>query len=164
MNATVSAVYERGALHLLKPLKLPERSQVWVQVFNDNTDKQAMSFKRYLLSIRQLMASLQQNSSSHLVRQLFPKLLQDDLRTLWRLAAPAQSELCSMLFLAVTNLSTKSITKDQITAINFALDLLERNTLTDADLDACDERLTAANLPPTLALGAEVVASYLEEL
>lgn len=165
MNATVSAVYEQGALHLVKPLKLPERSQVWVQVLSDNTDEQEKegSFKRYLATVRRLMASLQQNWSSHLVRQLFPKLLQDDLRTLSRLAQPPQSELCSMLFLAVTHIHQDKITKKQVTAIYFALDLLEQNTLTDADLDTCYERLIAVDLPPSFALDAETVQSYLEE-
>ena len=75
MNATVSAVYEQGALHLVSPLKLPERSQVWVQVLSDNTDEQEQEgvFKRYLATVRRLMASLELNWSSHLVRQLFPK-------------------------------------------------------------------------------------------
>ena len=163
MNATVSAVYEQGALHLVQPLKLPERSQVWVQVLSDHTDEQEISFKRYLATVRRLMVSLEQNWSSHLVRQLFPKLLQDDLRTLSRLAQPPQSELCSMLFLAVTHICTDKITKEQMAAIYFALDLLEQETLTNADLDACDECLTALDLPASFALDAETVQSYLEE-
>jgi hypothetical protein len=48
--------------------------------------------------------------------------------------------------------------------MRFAFDLLERETLTDADLNESHERLTAAGLPPAFALDAEAVQSYLDEL
>lgn len=162
MNATLSAIYEQGNLRLFKPLKLPEQSQVWVQVLSNNRDHKVLK-NRYLAELRRLLASLEENWSSNLVRELFPKLLQDNLRLLWRIAQPSQRKVCSMLVLAASNIDPDRLTHQQIAAIHFALDLLEQKSVTDADLDACDERLTAVNLPPAFALDAETVQSYLEE-
>ena len=163
MNATVSAVYQQGALHLLKPLKLPERKKVWVQVLTDQTNIQTLSLKDYLVELRRLLASVEQNWSNDLVRQLFREPFQAELRKLWRLCQPSQREVCSMLTLATTHIDS-SLTDEQVAAIDFALDLLEQDTLTDLDLDACHERLTDVELPPAFAFNSEIVQSYLEEL
>lgn len=163
MNATVSAIYEQGTLQLLKPLKLPERKKVWVQVLTDQTDIQTLSLKHYLVELRRLLASVTQNWSNDLLCQLFREPFQASLRKLWHLCQPPQREVCSMLILATTHIDS-SLTDEQVAAIDFTLDLLEQDTVTDADLDACHERLTEVELPPAFAFNSEIVESYLEEL
>jgi len=164
MATTISAVYEQGTLRLLKPLKLPEHSQVRVQIFTDDTHPSEVSFSQCLRSLRQLLASMEQDWSNDLVRQLFPRLLRADVRALWHLCQPSQRELCAILELAAAHIRPDSLTHEQVAAIRFAFDLLEREALTDADLNETHERLTAAGLPPAFALDAETVQSYLDEL
>jgi len=111
-----------------------------------------------------LLSSLEQDWSNELVRQLFPRLLEADLRTLWHLCRPSQRELCAILELAAAHIHPDSLTHEQAAAMRFAFDLLEQETLTNADLNECHERLTAAGLPPAFALDTETVQSYLDEL
>jgi len=107
---------------------------------------------------------LEQEWSNDLTRQLFSRLLQADLRVLWRLSRSPQRELCAMLELAATHLRSDSLTHEQVASLRFVFDLLERETLIDTDLNECHERLTAAGLPPAFALDMETMQSYLDEL
>ncbi|MFQ5813682.1 MAG: antitoxin family protein [Anaerolineae bacterium] len=164
MTITISAIYEQGVLRPLKPLNLVEHNQVHVQILTDDAPSNEVSFSQCLGGLRQLLASLEQDWSNDLVRRLFPQLLRADLRALWHLCRPSQRELCAMLELAAAHLHRDSLTHEQIAAIRFAFDLLEREALTAADLNEAHERLTAAGLPPAFALDAETVQSYLDDL
>jgi hypothetical protein len=151
-------------LRPLKPLQLPERSHVRLQLLTDETEAIELPFARCLEGLRHLLASVEQNSSDNLVRQLFPQLIRTDLRTLWHLSRPAQRELIASLELAAGHLRPEDLIREQIAALRFALGLLDRQSVANADLDECRERLTAAGLPPTFTLDAETVQSYLDEL
>jgi predicted DNA-binding antitoxin AbrB/MazE fold protein len=126
MSITFPAVYQRGALRPLKPLQLPERSHVRLQLLTDETEAIELPFARCLEGLRHLLASVEQNSSDNLVRQLFPQLIRTDLRTLWHLSRPAQRELVASLELAAGHLRPEDLTREQIAALRFTLGLLDQ--------------------------------------
>jgi len=122
-----------------------------------------LSFSHSLDGLRRLLASLEQDWSNDLVRQLFLRLLRADLRTLWHLCRSSQRELCAMLELAAARVHPDSLSHEQVAALRSTLGLLERETPTDANLNECHDRLTAVSLPPAFALDSETVQSYLDE-
>ena len=164
MSTTIAAVYEQGTLRLLDPVALDESSQVQVQILPANGDGQATSFERQLVSTQQLLSAVENEWINDLVRDVFPRLLQEDLRTLWHLCQPPYSTLCAMLQLAAAHLQSDNLTHEQIAAIRLGLDFLSQPDLTEANIYECHQRLTASGLSPAFALDAETVQSYLDEL
>lgn len=169
MGITLPAIYEHGILRPLEPLVLPEASRVRVQILNDERDEREASYQRALADLRRFLTAVEQDWSNPLVQQVFAQRLETDVRALWRLAHPAVRELCGMLVLASTQVYPAQTSQEQVRVFLFGLSLLEialleRQPLTDADLDACYEQFTRVGLPPSLSLNEKVVQSYLDEL
>lgn len=163
MNTTVAAIYEQGALRLLNPLSLPESSRVQVQILTQSADLQAEAFARQLLSLYQLLSTLEDEWENDLMREAVLQLLQADLRTLWHLTQSPARVLCAMLQLAAGHLQTATLAHAQIEAIRFVLDRLTDLAVTEAKIRLCHERLTAVGLPPSFAFPAEMIQSYGDE-
>lgn len=151
MNITVSAVYEQGVLHLFNPLKLPESTSVQIQVWAKHQYRQS-AFRRRLAALHDLFLQIEQDWSNDLVRQLFPQILQTDLKMLWHLCQPPHSEFCAMLELSAMHLEQHELTLKHVAVFQFGIELLDNDELTEADFDACYERLVDAELFPSLPI------------
>lgn len=169
MYKTVSAIYAAGSLQLLEPLALPESTKVQVQIFNSETDVASAyqpvdSFRHCLGNIHHLLTQVEQHWSVDLVHQTLPRLLNNELRTLWYLCALPQRKLCAMLELSAKQLDAAQLTVEQLAALRFGLDMLEKDALTELDLKICRRKLVDVGLPPRFTLNDAVVQSYVDEL
>lgn len=162
MNTTVSAVYEQGALRLSTPLKLPESTNVKVQIWSNKLYPQR-AFHRRLATTRDLLTQVEQEWSNDEVRRVFPQILRTDLKRIWHLCKPPSSEFCAMLELGAMHLDEQTLTLEQVHVFSFGIDLLEQDTLTDADFDACYNRLVDVGLPPSFSFDDATVESYVNE-
>ncbi|MEM7533921.1 MAG: antitoxin family protein [Chloroflexota bacterium] len=162
MNTTISAVYEQGALRLFTPLKLPESTNVQVQVLSKNAYKQR-AFHRRLATIHDVLSQVEQEWSNNAVRHMFPQILRTDLKMLWHLCKPPQRELCTMLELSAIHLNSEDLTHEQVSAFRSGIGLLESDKIQSNDFDACYDRLIDVGLPPSFSYDDAVVESYLDE-
>ncbi len=168
MNKTVSAIYAAGSLQLLEPVTLPESAKVQVQILDTEADpetgyRQTDSFRHCVGNLRHLLTQVERHWAVDVARQTLPRVLRSELKTLWHLCEPPQRRLCAMLELSANHLDETQITLEQIAAFQFALDLLEKDPITELHLKTCRQQLTAVGLPPRFTLGDEVVQSYVDE-
>lgn len=164
MDQMLSAVYEHGSLRLLEPVDLAESSQVQVQILAPEGDLQTVAFRRLLASMRQLLDNAEEAGATELVRATVLRMLRDDLQLLWKLSQEPQSDLCSLLQLALARLQPAQATRTQLAVIRSTLDLLAEPTLNEADVHASHEHFIAAGFPPAFSLDDEAIQSYVDEL
>lgn len=160
MNSTISAIYQHGVFRPLEQLTLPEATQVQIQLLSP---KQHNAFQRRLMNLYDLLLDRVENGVMDNDDQLFPQILQSDLKMLWYLCKPAQRDFCAMLELAAMHLDGERITAEQIAAFQFGLERLDQEQVTKIDFDHCYEMLVAAGLPPSFSFDDETVKSLFDE-
>lgn len=152
MNSTISAIYQHGVFRPLEQLTLPESTRVQIQLL---LPKQHNTFQRRLMNLYALLLDRAENGVINNDAQLFPQILQSDLKMLWYLCNPAQRDFCAMLELAALHLDGEQLTAEQIAAFQFGLECLEQEQVTKNDFDHCYEMLVAAGLPPSFSFDFE---------
>lgn len=160
MNSTISAIYQHGVFRPLEQLTLPEATRVQIQLL---LPKQHNAFQRRLMNLYALLLDRAENGAINNDAQLFPQILQSDLKMLWYLCKPTQRDFCAMLELAALHLDGEQLTAEQVTAFQFGLERLEQEQVTKNDFDHCYEMLVAAGLPPSFSFDDETVKSLLDE-
>lgn len=167
MNKTVSAIYEAGSLQLLEPLELPDATRVQVQVSNslfENGYRQDDSYQRCLANLRALLNKTEAHWAMDLVRESFPRILRNELHTLWSLSEPPQRKLCAMLQLSAKQLDEARVTLAQLALLRTGITLLEQDDLPELALKSYRRQLIEAGLPPRFTLEDAVVQRYVDEL
>lgn len=160
----ISAVYEKGTFRPTKPISMRESSQVQLQILADDVGVDRFPFNHSLLELYALLDAVEKGWTNQTVRQLFPQMLEHDLRVLWHQSKPFQRELCAMLTLAATHIKPNTLISPQISAIRGCLHFLEQDELSEKDLAQCHEELTNASLHTSFAFDETVIQSYFNEL
>lgn len=166
MDTAVSAIYEQGTLRLLKPIKLPERSRVRVQILTDDVHASVkpVLFLDLLSSLEEMLSSLKATWPVETLRPDLLAALRRRVRDLSYHCPQSRRILCVMLEMAVNHLTPTALPDEQVDALRLCLRTLHQDTLSTKDLNECDRALIASGLPPTMAYDEEMLNLYLEEL
>ena len=90
---------------------------------------------------------------------------QQGLLSLWEIAPKTVQEFCAGLILSAKQMTAKSLTHEQLSALRFAVDVLRDTDPREVVKEEAIQRLIEAGIPPLLAYNDEnLLQSYLDEL
>lgn len=168
VNATIAAIYQQGVLRPLEPLTLPEATNVQIQVLapeylRENYKPSFNAFEHRLRIIYDLLTQAEENWGNVSEREVFPQILQQDLKSLWYLSPLSHRDFCAMLELSAMHLDSHDLNLEQIRAFRFGLRIIEQDEITENDMDLSHDHLIDAGLPPSFSFDEATVQSYLDE-
>lgn len=168
MNSSISAIYQQGVLCPLEPLALPESANVQIQVISPeyfiiSRPRYSNAFQRRLVIIHELLAEIEENWENESDQEIFPQILQIDLKLLWHLCQTSHREFCAMLELSAMHLEPNELTLEQVAAFRLGLGIIEQEVIAQKDMDHIHDLLIDAGLPPSFSFDHATVQSYLDE-
>ena len=117
-----------------------------------------------LLHLRQWLDRVERFWDNEQLRAECVQTWQENSWLLWEVAPKAVREFVAGLTLSAKRMDSKTLSKEQIIALRYALDSIEGAAPNIATIEEAYQRLIESGLPPMLSLDDELVQLYLDEL
>ncbi len=121
-------------------------------------------FYLQLKHLAQWLDEVEQQWDNPTTRQECIAAWQSSIKSLWDVCPDANRKLCAALILSVQRLAPERLTREQIAALRYCLELLRDPAPPETALEEAYRRLTESGLPPTMALDNKMVQLYVDEL
>ncbi|MFN8485937.1 MAG: hypothetical protein U0350_00015 [Caldilineaceae bacterium] len=117
-----------------------------------------------LLQLKYWLEQVEQQWEDQIVRAQCVAVWQESMAPLWEVCPEPARGLCASLMLSTKQLAAERLSKQQVAALRYAIELLQSVIPTEAEIDQAYQQLMVSGIPPMVAFDKNFVQSYIDEL